>query len=50
MLLRDAWHEYAEAFVPADPTWRQQVVNRGVALCARGLAALRADPFDRTEP
>lgn len=46
--LHDARETYSEAFIPSDPTWRRQVVHRGVALCARGLAALVTDPFEST--
>lgn len=44
--LLDARKTYAEAFIPSDPVWRQQVVSQGVALCERGLAALARDPFE----
>lgn len=45
--LLEARHSYAEAFIPSDSAWRQQVVARGTSLCAQGLAALASDPFQQ---
>ena len=41
--LRQARHEYREAFMPSDPLWRASVLEHGVALCRQGCAALVAD-------
>ncbi len=47
---RAARAEYDEAFMPADPGWRDAVLRSGAAVCAQGWAALTAGRLDAFMP